>query len=150
MADNVFIAQPSEEIACYNGGVPKTLVQVQAPANARVKVLGWGISFDGTSITAQPANVYLARQTTAGTMTSLNPIKLKAYPETIQSSCQYSATVEPGTTDAIEAVQVHPQAGYEIRYPEGEEPIIQKSQFMAVIVDVDAAVNCRVKMICEE
>ncbi len=150
MASKVFIIDPNEEVECYNTGGPKTVLQVKASSTAMVKILGFGISFDGVSITAEPVMVTLSKQTTDGTMTSTNPIKIGVYSEDILATAQYLATVEPGTTDAIESMEIHPQAGYEIRYPVGQEPIVGRGEHVGILVTASAAVNCRVKMICEE
>ena len=150
MADNIFIAQALSEIAVYNSGSAKTVMQVLAPANCRVKVLGWGISFDGRDVAAEPVNVELVRQTTAGTMSSLAVSQQRPYADPISSTAQHTAAGEPTTTDVIDSVEVHPQSGYEVRYPYGQEPVIAGSGRMGVRVTAPAAVNCRVKMICEE
>ncbi len=150
MADNIFIAQSLAEIAAYNSGSAKTVLQVIAPANCRVKVLGWGISFDGRDVAAEPVNVELARQTTAGTMSSLSVFQQRPCVDAIASTAQYNAAGEPTTTDVIDSVQVHPQSGYEVRYPYGQEPVIAGGGRMGIRVVAPAAVNCRVKMICEE
>lgn len=150
MADHIFSVQPVEEVACYNSDAPKTVLQIQAPSNVRVKIRGWSIAFDGVSITAEPIEVLLRRQTTAGAMTSLTPLSLAPRAETIQTSAQYSATVEPGTSDVFDSIEVHPQSGYEVKYPEDECPLISPSEYIGIVVTAKAAVNCRVKMICEE
>ena len=150
MANNLFVARSPAEIACYNAGLEKTILQVQAPANIRVKVLGWGIYFDGTAITADPVEITLLRQSSAGTMTPMTAIQINSVPETVQSLANYNATVEPSVGDIVDLVQVHPQSGFEVKYPKGEEVIIPAGERLAIRTLAGAEVNCSAKIICEE
>lgn len=150
MADNKFIAQPPIEVQCYNGGNNITVLQVKAPTGISIKVLGWSISFDGVSVTSAPIQVMLSRQSTNGTMTATTAVKIQNVPETIQSTVAYQATSEPTGGDILDSFEIHPQGGIDIKYPEGEEPIIEQDSYVGIIVNSSGSVNCRVKMICEE
>ena len=100
----------------------KTVLQIVAPANQRLKLKRWGVYFDGASATAAPVLVTLNVQTSAGTMSALTPAKWNSDDaETIQSTAQHTATAEPTTGAALEKKDVHPQQGYEIIYPLGDE-----------------------------
>jgi len=105
----------------------KTIIQLVAPANHRVKVLGWGIFFDGVNTAGEPVQVRVLRQTTAGTMSSLTPVQIIPVSETIQASAQYGATAEPTVGDVIDMVECHPQQGYEVKFPMGQEIVIAGS-----------------------
>jgi len=150
MADNRFIAQSPTEVSGYNSGSPVTVLQVKAPAGISLKVLGWSISFDGISVTSHPCQVVLMRQVTAGTMTSTTAVKIQDIPETVLSTVAYSATSEPSSGDTLDSFEIHPQSGFDVKYPEGEEPVIAQNGYVGIVVTAAAAVNCRVKMICEE
>lgn len=79
----------------------KTALQIVAASNHRT--LLHAISLGGNGVTAAdpPAKVALLIQTTAGTMSSLTPAKENAGDdETIQTTAQHTATVEP--TDSTE------------------------------------------------
>lgn len=95
------------------GGSAKTALQITAPTNQALKVYGFSATFDGTSNTAQPGLVEIVRQSTAGTMSSATPVKapFSEFAETVQSTAQYNATVEPTTGDIIWSQEVHPQSG---------------------------------------
>jgi hypothetical protein len=116
----------SGEVAIANG---KTTLQVVAAANDRLKISGWGVSFKGTSATDVPVLCQLVRQTTAGTMsagtlgTNISK-KNNGDPETLQTTTQINATVEPTTTDVVDDFECHPQAGFFKLYPSGDEVII--------------------------
>ena len=150
MADNKFLIQTPNEIACYNDNSKLTVLQVAAPANVAVKVLGWSISFDGTSTIEQPMQVSLRRQITGGTIGSVGAVKLNHIPESVLSTGAYLATSEPTDSDLIDSFQIHPQAGLDVKYPEGEEPIIPPSGIIAITVITNTAVNCMAKILCEE
>jgi hypothetical protein len=118
----------SGEQALANG---KTLCQLVAAANDRLRVQGWGIFIKGTSATDPPVLVQVLRQTTAGTMTASNTLiqkKNDVDTETIQTTFQTNATVEPTGTNIVEAAEVHPQTGYRIFYPMGQEIIIPNGE----------------------
>lgn len=110
----------------------KTVYQLIAAAAHRVKVQGWGCAFKGTSATDPPVLCQVVRQTTAGTMSAgtVNAaggnlaFKNSTDPETVQTSSQFNATVEPTTTATVESFEVHPQTGYRIFFPMGQEIII--------------------------
>lgn len=150
MADNKFIVRTPVEVECYNNGSIKTIIQAKAPSTMMVKVLGWGIFFDGTATTEEPATVTLTRQNSGGTMTSMTCLGIKPIPESIQTSSQYNAVVEPSDGDTIDLIQVHPQSGFEIKFPEGEEIYIPEDGYIGITVTVAAPVNCHAKLICEE
>lgn len=149
MADFIGVAQQDE--VALSAATAKTVIQIIAPSNHRVKILGWGVFFDGTSPTEEPVEVELARQSTAGTMSSLTPVKLDdSLAETLQTTAQHTATVEPTTGDVIDIAEVHPQQGYEIRYPLGQEPIVGGGDRVGIVCTAPSAVNVRAKIIFEE
>ena len=49
------------------GTALKTIKQISAAANQRVKIAEWDVSFNGTSNTTAPTLVEILRQTSAGT-----------------------------------------------------------------------------------
>ena len=129
----------------------KTVLQAVAPANHRVKIKEWGVFFDGTSVTGEPVVVQIIKQTTAGTMSALTPTKRdSSLPETVLSTAQHTATVEPTTTDIIDEIEVHPQAGYEKIFPLGSELWIPGGERRAIRCTAPANVNVNAKMVCEE
>lgn len=129
----------------------KTVIQIVAAANHRVKVLSWGVYFDGTSATAEPVQVRLLRQTTAGTMTSLTPTKRDdSIADTLLTTAQHTATAEPTAGDLLEAKEIHPQSGYEKIYPLGGEVIVGGGDRVGIECTAPANVNVRAEIVFEE
>jgi hypothetical protein len=143
------VAQTAE--IALTAATAKTVIQITAAANHRVAVLGWGVFFDGTSVTAEPVQVRLLRQTTAGTMTSLTPVALDGdVALTLQTTAQHTATAEPTAGNVLDVIECHPQQGYEIKYPLGQEPILSGSGRVGIECTAPAGVNVRAKILFEE
>lgn len=98
----------------------KTVLQLVAPANHRLDVLGFVVGFDGTVATQEPIQVEILRQTTAGTMTGVTPKLSNAAAETPLATAQKTATVEPTAGDILKRYEVHPQGGMERLFRKGE------------------------------
>lgn len=156
MANLKFVAQTAEQALV--AATPLSVIQVIAPADQRVKILGWGVFFDGVSTIAEPVQVRLGGGTAAGTFTNAlgaidaNGSKtcIDGSVETIQSVAKEPATAEPTYTIVYDVAEVHPQSGYEIKYPIGQEPVILGGAFAAIECTAPAIVNVRAKLICEE
>lgn len=124
----------------------ETVLQVIAPTNQRVKILGFGVYFDGATPTAVPVIVQLRRQTTAigGTPTAVTIYKSD---DMIGTTIQTTATTygtsptEPTNTDVLKRIEVHPQTGYEFSYPYGQEAIIGSGERVGIICNAPAGVN---------
>jgi len=148
MAGLRWIAQTSE--VALAAATAKTIVQVVAPTNQRLKIKRWGVFFDGISPTEAPVQVRLLRQSTAGTMSSLTPTKLGTEGETVQATAQHTATAEPTAGDVLDVAEVHPQSGYEVIFPAGEEIEVGGGGRVGIECTAPAIVNVRAKIIAEE
>lgn len=135
-----------------SAGTAKTVLQIVAPTNQRLKLTNLSVSFDGTTNTATPAQVRVLRQTTAGTMSAGTAVLVeKELSETIQSSFQYNATAEPTAGDVLRQFTVPVFMGqYEIFYPYGQELLVQGGGRLGVEVNAPAGVNVRVEAQWEE
>lgn len=121
----------------------KTIIQVVAASNHRCVIKEWSISFQGTSNSAAPILVEVLRQSTAGTMSSLTPVKNNSGDdETLQTTAQHTATAEPTAGDVIDSVLVHPQTGYTWQAPFGSELIIVGGGRLGIRVTAGASVDC--------
>lgn len=130
----------------------KTVIQINAPANQRLKVQRVGFFFDGASTTAVPGLVQLVRKTTAGTGTALTLTKqTSSDSETIQTTATENHTVEgTNTTDVIDQWLVHPQQGLDLTYAMGQEKMIVGGGRLALVANFPAVVNVRGKIDFEE
>lgn len=141
MSDLGLIARNTSEVA-LSAATAKTIVQIVAPTNQRLKIKSWGVFFDGTSATAEPVVCELMRQTDAGTMSALTLVKDDpSFTETIQSTAQENATGEPTGSTVLERRNVHPQASYEKIYPFGQEKKVPGGGRLAIRCTAPAGVN---------
>jgi hypothetical protein len=139
----------TDEVA-LTAATTRTVLQLLTAANRRTRIVGFGVFFDGTSSTNEPVVVELVRQTSAGTMSAGTAVKTRVVAETLQNTVTHSATVEPTSTDVLERVNVHPQSGYEVRYPLGQEPVVAASTRVGVRCTAPAGVNVVAKIFWEE
>lgn len=150
MAGLQFNAQSTEIVLVT--ATRKTLMQAVAPANQRVKLLGWSVFFIGISPTAQSVQVRLLRQSTAGTITNTTALNLNEpeLTETVQTVVKDTATAEPTAGAILESIEVHPQQGYQILYPYGQEKWIGGAGRLAIDALAQAGVSVSVNMVMEE
>lgn len=129
----------------------KTVLQLVAPSNHRLKILSWSVFFDGVSVTAAPAVVKLLRQTTAGTMSALSLVKAdNSLAETLQATAQHTATAEPTAGDILARKNIHTQTGYEKIFPLGQEPIVGGGDRIGIAIDSPSAVNVIAEIVYDE
>lgn len=134
------------------GVAAKTVLQVVAAANQRVKIKEIEISFDGVASTDVPIKVEWVRQSTAGTMTSLTPVKWnESDGETLQTAANKTATAEPTTGDILRTWYIHPQGGGEVWQARWDgELIVKGGNRCGLRVTAGVSVNCVPFMLCEE
>lgn len=142
----------------------KTLLQIKASATLTMKVMEWGISFDGASA-ATPGKVELIETDVAATVTASVANDLTKWdsaaliggdPTTnlIQvgvSATGYTASAE-GTTTAsrqLDLQLIAPTSQYVKQFPLGREPIVQISKFLRVRVTFPVAINAWTYVIVE-
>lgn len=133
------------------GTSAKTLVQLIAAANHAIVLTKFHCGFHGTSNTAEPILVQIVRQSDAGTMSSLTPVKADdSVADTLDTTAQHTATVEPTTGDVLHSVTVHPQTGYTECSGELTELICGAGDRIALRVTAAADVNADVTLHFEE
>lgn len=128
----------------------KTLVQLLAANNHKVRVTGWGVFFDGNNATATPVTVRLLRQSSAGTMSALTLVKTSSDSETLQTTGQSNATAEPTAGDVLDSAKCHPQGGFEKLYPLGQEVKVPGAGRIGLECNSTGAVNVRATIYFEE
>lgn len=142
------VAQTAE--VALAAATAKTIIQIVAPGNQRLLVGRWGVFFDGIDPLAQPVEVVLMKQTTAGTMSALTPVRITPGSETLQGTAQYNATVEPTSSSIVDMCECHPQSGYEAILPLGEEIQVAGGERLAVVVTSPSVINVRAKIYWQE
>ncbi|MCJ2530743.1 MAG: hypothetical protein LN413_00275 [Candidatus Thermoplasmatota archaeon] len=129
----------------------KTVVEVTAPTNIPLKLVAWGISFDGIAVADAPAELSLARKSVAGTGTAATE---RDFDEdrtgTIQTVGRVNMTGEGTITYDFQPRNVHPQTGFEIWYPEGKEVRIEAGGILGIRANVGANINAHAFMLIEE
>ena len=107
----------------------KTIVQIAAPTNQRVKVTGYSFFLDGATSTNAPAQIRILRQTTAGTsLVAATPVIIEnELTETVQSTCQIGSQTtqtEPTAGTVLKTIAIPQYNGmYEVFMP-FDQPII--------------------------
>lgn len=124
----------------------KTVLNVIAGANALVRLIEFGVSFDGVSSTAEPATIELcsSTQATAGTSTSQTPIQTGGPTRTVQATGARNYTAEPTVLTVLKRWLVHPQAGIVMQFPLGREPEqVTTADGLCLRVTAPATLNCQ-------
>jgi hypothetical protein len=145
-------------VAVATGTSIKTLLQVASPSTAEIKVIEWGISFDG-SAAATPGVIELLQTDVAATSgTSVTPT-LYGNPNGPASLCVggtgatcHSPSAE-GTITATRVLAggfIAPTNQFVQQFPLGREPMIPVSKFLRVRVKFGTGVNALAYIIWEE
>lgn len=148
MAGIKLVANTAE--VALTSATAKTVLQVVAASNSNVRIKEWGVYFDGTNSAAEPVQVRLLRQTTAGTMTSLTPVQRSGPSVTLTTTAQHTATAEPTGGNVLAVREVHPQSGYQEKFAIGDEPEITNGGRIGIECTAPAGVNVRAEIVAEE
>lgn len=150
----------AKRVAMATGTSLHTILQVATPSNEELKIVAWGIDFDG-SAAATPGSVELIVTDVAATAgTSLTPTKW-GNPLGSASLCvggtgatMFSdGAVTEGTITAVRSIDSHliaPTNQYKWEFSLGREPVVEVSKFLRVRVHFAATVNCVCYVIWEE
>lgn len=152
------------QVVVTTGTSIKTLLQVKPGATQYLRIVEWGISFDG-SAAATPIKVELLEVDVAATVTAhvaAGIVKLDALAigagdpttdiiEVGTSATGYTATAEGSITTSrmLDAQLIAPTNQYVKQFPLGREPILKAGQFARIRVTAGAAVNAYCYMIVE-
>lgn len=141
---NKLYGATTEALEALSAATAETLVQLRGATATKARVVAWGVSFNGTTPTAEPVLVELLRQTTDGTGTGATEAKYDPDDPTAAITAFHSFTAEPTAGERLEQVLVHPQGGIYIReYPPGREPVLDDATTsrMAIRATAPAAVS---------
>lgn len=148
-----FMAVPKSShipVEVATGTSVKTVLQVATPSTTNIRVMAWGISFDGTSATAEPGIVVLADFDVAATVTAVSPEEYgnDDGPASLcvsgTSATGYNGSAEGSIAGSIfrDVQEVHPQTGYSLWYPDSRGPLIKPSRFLRIRTTFAVTVNC--------
>lgn len=138
------------------GTALKTVLQVATPSTTNIRVLGWGISFDGAVVTDPSGICVLIDTNVAATVTTLTPEKW-GNADNPNSLCiggtaltGYNATAEGTITDSriLDPQNVHPQTGYSVWFP--KTPLVKASRFLRIRTTFGITVNAIPWIVWEE
>lgn len=155
---NFAIPTTAAPVKVATGTSIKTLLQLATPSTAEVKIIEWGISFDGIS-SALPIEVELFGTTVAATSGTAVTPQQWGNPNGPASLCVggTSATCfSPGTEGTVANYRpldiqlIAPTSQYVKLYPLGREPMIAVSQFIRIRVTAQNSVNAYAYIIWEE
>lgn len=155
---------PSPTTAAFvgvtTGTVIKTMLQIATPATEMLRVVEYGISFNG-SAAGTPIKVELIDTDVAATVTAhvaAGIVKLNT-PNDVASlmtlgtaATGYTATAEGAITAArlLDARYIAPTDQFTIQYPLGREPEVAASRFLRLRVHAPAAVDANCFIVWEE
>lgn len=143
------------------GTAIKTLLQIATPSTNEIRVVEWGISFDGFAAAA-PGKVELIQTDVAATVTAhvtagVQPFSDPNAPASLvtlgTAATGYTASAEgtPTVTRYIDPPQlIAPTGQFVKQLPLGREGEIPPSKFLRVRVTFAAAVNATTYIIWEE
>jgi hypothetical protein len=137
----------------------KTMMQLATPATRSIRVVEWGISFDGTAVNT-PGVVELIETDVAATVTAYNAADIDTYNHSDEASLLTLGTSASGYTGSAEGSitasrrfdlqHLSPTLTYIKQFPLGREPEIAVSKFLRVRVQFGTAVNALCYIVWEE
>lgn len=135
-------------VGVTTGTAIKTLLQLAAPSTRDLRIVAWGISFDGApaAIRAELIQTDVAATVTAHVASGVQPWSDPYAPASLvtlgTSATGYTATAE-GTVTATRALDtpILTTNTYAYEWPLGHEPRVPVSKFLRVRVTAAVAVN---------
>lgn len=118
-----YTVETSGDVA-LTAATPKTIMMVINAANGLVRLTEIGVSFDGTSASAEPVTVELvsSTQATAGTNTAHTIAQCRGPTRTVQTTAARNYSAEPTVLTVLKRWLVHPTSGLVLQSPLGREP----------------------------
>lgn len=142
----------SQDAVALVAATAKTVFELATPATARAKIKTFWVEFDGTSASATPVKIEIARASAAvTTATAVTPSKMDAADGASGSTTKHSTSTEgAGTLSDVLYHRISPTAGVVYQFPLGDEFIVAVSSFARVRITAGANVNCTFGVIWEE
>lgn len=141
MAQQMFVARVSAEALA--AVATETLVQIITTTNQRIRVRGWGVSFNGVDATKTPILVEVLRQTTAGTSVALTIVKADPASTTPVTTALQDFTVEPTAGDILWSQYFTPVGGgIDLTLYPDDEIVLGASTRLGLRVTTATGVTC--------
>ncbi|GAC1345471.1 MAG: hypothetical protein NVSMB14_08770 [Isosphaeraceae bacterium] len=130
----------------------KTILQIKAPANQRVRLMSFGLFFDGVTNNSAPCEVKIMRQTTLATGTAATPSPVEPeLTETVQASGISNATAEPTYGAVLETISIPTlMGGDQDVFSPGQEIYVGGAGYVGITCNAPAGVNVKGFVKCEE
>jgi hypothetical protein len=159
-AANGAMATTSSLATVATGTGLKTMLQIATPSTRMLRVVEWGISFNG-STAATPVKCELIQTDVAATVTAhvaagVQPVDDPNAPASLvtlgTSATGYTSSAEGSitATRTFDAQQIAPTTAYVKLWPLGREPRLPISKFLRVRVIASADVGCWTYVVWEE
>lgn len=162
--DNLYIAHngamptTAAVVAVTTGTAIKTLLQLATPSTTDIRIVEWGISFDGTpnAIACELIQTDVAATVTAHVASGLQPLNDPNAPASKltlgTTATGYTSTAEGAITATryLDSAKSLTTNTYEKMWPLGHEPRVPVSKFLRVRVTAAAAVNARTYIVWKE
>jgi len=149
MAGLLYSCATPAEVALV-AATEKTVLQVYAPANRIIKILGFVWSGDALANTDSPVTIKIERQSDAGTVSAGTPVELGVTGVTIGGDFGYNASGEPTSGALLRIFHVHPQSGIDKVFAPFEVIEIGSEGRVGFTCTAPDACNCLLTVICEE
>jgi len=121
----------------------RSVIQLTAATNKRIKILGWSVFFDeeiGDATPANPLQVDIGRQTGGTGSGAITPKLRTSSSETLQT-VGASAFTGVATTTVMESVYVNAQTGYQVLFPQGQEITVASGEKFGIDITPGATVS---------
>ncbi len=131
----------------------RTVLNFIAGTGAPIKLVEFGVSFDGITAGNEPVTVEIcsSSQATAGTSTSVTPTQVRGQTRTVQGTAARSYTAEPTVLTVLKSFLIHPQGGgIVLQSPLGKEIEAAATDGIAIRLTAPDAVNAQAYMEVEE
>lgn len=133
------------------GTAPKTLIQLIAAANHGIELAEMHIGFHGLINSHKPITVTLERQDGDGTMSELTLVKNNdSVTDSLDTTAQHTATVEPTSDGVVRTWTVHPQTGLSIAFPADTRPKVGAGDRMGLVVHAENDVTADACLVFRE
>lgn len=129
------------------GTSARTILQLVMATGTTGRLVDFAMTFDGTTSTATPVLVQLMRQTSAGTSSSVTPVKLDPNDTATSATAGKTFTsTDPTASDVLYEWRIPPTSGIVMQFPLGREVLIRGGGRLGLVVTAAATVNATAQM----